>query len=273
MVRVLGHWPPSAGTHPAKVALVALAVYLLSPLDPPGASFPVLGLADDVLLAAVVLDGVLGFVDGSVLLRYWPGSPASLASTAAITDGITRLVPSRIKNRDLLALIATRRAGPSARGTERPVSDGDGRSATRRSVPFGTLQTPLPTRGWGRGEGGSDRCASAITTVPDRVSWERASRPESALSRAPFSYEFTAAISSVVTRRSSRRTCFVVGGGAVHGRARCPNHQVADLPGVPIDVVAVGSVLGEVARRRRASGIGRRRCARVRSEVERLANR
>jgi uncharacterized membrane protein YkvA (DUF1232 family) len=84
---------------PAKVALIALAVYLMSPLDLIPDFIPVLGLADDVLLAAVVLDGVLGFVDRSVLLRYWPGSPGSLESTAAIAHKIARLVPSRIKNR------------------------------------------------------------------------------------------------------------------------------------------------------------------------------
>ena len=84
---------------PAKVALLALAVYLMSPLDLIPDFIPVLGLADDILLAAVVLDGVLGFVDRSVLLRYWPGSPRSLDSTAAVASRIARLVPSRIKNR------------------------------------------------------------------------------------------------------------------------------------------------------------------------------
>jgi uncharacterized membrane protein YkvA (DUF1232 family) len=84
---------------PAKLALLALAVYLMSPLDLLPDFIPVLGLADDVLLAAVVLDGVLGLVDRSVLLRYWPGSPGSLESTAAIASRIARLVPSRIKNR------------------------------------------------------------------------------------------------------------------------------------------------------------------------------
>jgi uncharacterized membrane protein YkvA (DUF1232 family) len=84
---------------PAKLALLALAVYLMSPIDLLPDFIPVLGLADDILLAAIVLDGVLGLVDRSVLLRYWPGSPASLDSTAAVANRIARLVPSRIKNR------------------------------------------------------------------------------------------------------------------------------------------------------------------------------
>jgi uncharacterized membrane protein YkvA (DUF1232 family) len=84
---------------PAKVALVALAVYLASPLDILPDFIPVLGLADDLLLAAVVLDGVLNFVDRSVVLRYWPGSAASLDATAAVASRLARWVPGRIKAR------------------------------------------------------------------------------------------------------------------------------------------------------------------------------
>jgi uncharacterized membrane protein YkvA (DUF1232 family) len=84
---------------PAKVALLALAVYLMSPIDLLPDFIPVLGLADDVLLAAVVLDGVLTYVDRSVLLRYWPGSPASLDTTAAIASRLARWVPARVKAR------------------------------------------------------------------------------------------------------------------------------------------------------------------------------
>ena len=84
---------------PAKVALVALAVYLVSPVDLLPDFIPVLGLADDVLLAAVVLDGVLSFVDRSVVLRYWPGSPRSLDATAAVANRLARWVPARVKAR------------------------------------------------------------------------------------------------------------------------------------------------------------------------------
>ena len=82
---------------PAKVALLALAVYLMSPLDLIPDFIPVLGLADDVLLAAVVLDGILNFVDRSVLIRYWPGSPRSLDATAAVASRLARWVPARVK--------------------------------------------------------------------------------------------------------------------------------------------------------------------------------
>jgi len=84
---------------PAKVALAALALYLVSPVDLIPDFIPVLGYADDLLIAAVVLDGVLSLVDRSVLLRYWPGSPASLDATAAIASRLARWVPARVKNR------------------------------------------------------------------------------------------------------------------------------------------------------------------------------
>jgi uncharacterized membrane protein YkvA (DUF1232 family) len=83
----------------AKVVLAALAVYLVSPIDLIPDFIPWLGYLDDVILAAVVVDGVLNFVDRPLLLRYWPGSPASLERTAAVARRLARWVPSRIKAR------------------------------------------------------------------------------------------------------------------------------------------------------------------------------
>jgi uncharacterized membrane protein YkvA (DUF1232 family) len=83
----------------AKVVLGALAVYLVSPIDLVPDFIPWLGYLDDVLLAAVVVDGVLSFIDRPLLLRYWPGSPASLERTAAVAHRLARWVPSRIKAR------------------------------------------------------------------------------------------------------------------------------------------------------------------------------
>lgn len=83
----------------AKVVLAALAVYLASPLDLIPDFIPWLGYLDDVILAAVVVDGVLSFVDRAVLLRYWPGTPASLERVAAVAGRLARWVPKRIKAR------------------------------------------------------------------------------------------------------------------------------------------------------------------------------
>ena len=83
----------------AKVVLAALALYLASPIDLVPDFIPLLGYLDDLLLAAVVVDGVLTFVDRPLLLRYWPGSPASLERSAAVARRLARWVPTRIKAR------------------------------------------------------------------------------------------------------------------------------------------------------------------------------
>lgn len=83
----------------AKVVLAALAVYLVSPFDLVPDFIPWLGYLDDVLLAAVVVDGVLNFLDRPLLLRYWPGSADSLERTAAVARRLARWVPNRIKAR------------------------------------------------------------------------------------------------------------------------------------------------------------------------------
>lgn len=83
----------------AKVALGALALYLASPVDLIPDVIPFLGYVDDLLLAAIVLDGILSHVDRATLLKYWPGSPASLDTTARIARRLSRWVPPRIKAR------------------------------------------------------------------------------------------------------------------------------------------------------------------------------
>jgi uncharacterized membrane protein YkvA (DUF1232 family) len=79
--------------------LAAVAVYLASPIDLVPDFIPLLGYLDDLLLAAVVVDGVLNFIDRPLVLRYWPGSPASLERVAAVARRLARWVPSRIKAR------------------------------------------------------------------------------------------------------------------------------------------------------------------------------
>jgi uncharacterized membrane protein YkvA (DUF1232 family) len=83
----------------AKVVLAAMAVYLVSPIDLIPDFIPFLGYLDDVILAAVVVDGVLNFIDRPLLLRYWPGTPASLERVAAVARRLARWVPNRIKAR------------------------------------------------------------------------------------------------------------------------------------------------------------------------------
>lgn len=83
----------------AKVALVAAAVYLASPIDLLPDVVPFVGYLDDVALAAIVLDGIFNYVDRALVVRYWPGSPAALDKLAHAAHLLARWVPARIKAR------------------------------------------------------------------------------------------------------------------------------------------------------------------------------
>lgn len=82
-----------------KLLLAAAAVYLASPVDLLPDVVPVLGWIDDVLVGAVVLDGILNWVDRRLILRYWPGSPASLDRVARAARLLAMWVPRRVKAR------------------------------------------------------------------------------------------------------------------------------------------------------------------------------
>jgi uncharacterized membrane protein YkvA (DUF1232 family) len=83
----------------AKVVLAAMALYLASPLDLIPDVIPFVGLLDDLLLVALVVDGLLNHVDRALLLKYWPGPPSSLDAVAAAARRLARWVPGRIKDR------------------------------------------------------------------------------------------------------------------------------------------------------------------------------
>ena len=83
----------------AKITLGAAAVYLLSPIDLIPDFIPLVGYVDDLLLAAVVLDGILNWVDRGLVLKYWPGSAASLDTLARTARVLSMWVPRRIKAR------------------------------------------------------------------------------------------------------------------------------------------------------------------------------
>jgi uncharacterized membrane protein YkvA (DUF1232 family) len=83
----------------AKIALAAAALYLLSPLDLIPDFIPFVGYLDDLLLAAVIVDGILNFVDRRVVLRYWPGTPESFERSARVARILAVWVPRRMKTR------------------------------------------------------------------------------------------------------------------------------------------------------------------------------
>jgi uncharacterized membrane protein YkvA (DUF1232 family) len=83
----------------AKIALAAAAVYLVSPFDLIPDFIPFVGYLDDLLLAAVIVDGIVNYVDRALVLKYWPGSPESLDRVARSARFLAAWVPKRVKRR------------------------------------------------------------------------------------------------------------------------------------------------------------------------------
>lgn len=83
----------------AKVALAAAMVYLASPIDLIPDFVPLVGYLDDLLVAALVVDGLLNWVDRGLVLRYWPGTPDSLERVARTARMLAVWVPRRLKAR------------------------------------------------------------------------------------------------------------------------------------------------------------------------------
>ena len=92
----------------AKIALAAAMVYLASPIDLVPDFIPFLGYVDDVLLAAVLVDGLLNYVDRALVLKYWPGTPDSLERLARAARMLAVWVPRRLKARVFAGSGATR---------------------------------------------------------------------------------------------------------------------------------------------------------------------
>lgn len=81
----------------AKIALAAAVLYLVSPVDLIPDFIPVLGALDDVLVAAILVDGILNYVDRGLVLKYWPGSAESLERIARVAGMLAAWVPRRLK--------------------------------------------------------------------------------------------------------------------------------------------------------------------------------
>ena len=83
----------------AKIALGAALVYLASPIDLIPDFIPLVGYIDDLLIAALVVDGIVNWVDRALLLKYWPGTPDSLDRVARAARLLAIWVPRRLKAR------------------------------------------------------------------------------------------------------------------------------------------------------------------------------
>lgn len=75
------------------------ATFLASPIDFLPDFIPGLGYLDDVVLVAIVLDGLVSHVDRQLLLEHWPGDPATLDAAARVAARVSGWVPRRWKAR------------------------------------------------------------------------------------------------------------------------------------------------------------------------------
>ena len=80
----------------AKFAIAAAVLYLVSPVDLIPDFIPILGALDDVLVAAILVDGILNVVDRGLVLKYWPGSTESLERVAGAARLVAAWVPRRL---------------------------------------------------------------------------------------------------------------------------------------------------------------------------------
>jgi uncharacterized membrane protein YkvA (DUF1232 family) len=76
-----------------------LAADPVPPVDLVPDFIPVLGYLDDLIIAAIIVDGILNFVDRGVVLKYWPGSPELLERVARSARVLAAWVPNRLKIR------------------------------------------------------------------------------------------------------------------------------------------------------------------------------
>ena len=83
----------------ALFSLAAAILYIVSPVDLVPDFIPVLGYLDDLIIAAIIVDGILNFVDRGVVLKYWPGSPELLERVARSARVLAAWVPKRLKQR------------------------------------------------------------------------------------------------------------------------------------------------------------------------------
>ncbi|MBI1892606.1 MAG: DUF1232 domain-containing protein, partial [Candidatus Rokubacteria bacterium] len=83
----------------SKLVLLGAAAYLASPIDILPDFIPLVGYLDDLVVVAVVLDGLFGSVDRKILFDHWPGEPETLERSAKTAATIAAFIPRRFKVR------------------------------------------------------------------------------------------------------------------------------------------------------------------------------
>ena len=82
-----------------KAVLGVATIYVASPIDLIPDFIPGLGYLDDLVVGAVLLDGLLNHVDRQIVREHWPGDPQSLERAAAVAARVAAWVPERWKAR------------------------------------------------------------------------------------------------------------------------------------------------------------------------------
>ncbi len=83
----------------SKVTLGALIGYLATPVDLVPDFIPLLGYLDDVVLVAVVFDGVINHIDREIVLSHWKGDVRTLDKVGELSRRIAFFVPRSWKRK------------------------------------------------------------------------------------------------------------------------------------------------------------------------------
>ncbi|HJR92836.1 MAG TPA: DUF1232 domain-containing protein [Acidimicrobiia bacterium] len=81
----------------SKVLLVALVAYLASPIDFVPDAIPVVGMVDDVLLAAYAVNHLIARAGEDVVLEHWDGPQDLLEMVRSVLDASSSLVPPPLR--------------------------------------------------------------------------------------------------------------------------------------------------------------------------------
>ena len=81
----------------AKVIAGAALAYMASPVDFVPDFIPVIGVADDILVAALAIDRLLAAAGEDLIAELWDGGPETLELLRAFVESAADLVPARIR--------------------------------------------------------------------------------------------------------------------------------------------------------------------------------
>jgi uncharacterized membrane protein YkvA (DUF1232 family) len=84
-----------------KTALAAGAAYIVAPVDAIPDFIPVLGKAEDALVALLLLDGIVNQLDPAIVEEHWRGDRDTLDRLRHVAKTATGFVPTFIRERVL----------------------------------------------------------------------------------------------------------------------------------------------------------------------------